>query len=175
MALPTSGPLSMSQIRTEFGGSNPVSLSQYYRGGALVPSSVANIQPTSADTTNVITESGNRFFYNLSSPLYYAQVIFYTEFGLAEFSLYWNNTLIDSGVTDWTQISDIDTSVTYNGTTYFRTIADQDFAQDPEFPPTETFWFGVRRETGTVSVNELVPTSPNTIKIGDFYGAKKSL
>lgn len=36
MVLPSSGQLSMSQIRDEFGGSNPVSLSQYYRGGSLV-------------------------------------------------------------------------------------------------------------------------------------------
>jgi hypothetical protein len=36
MVLPSSGQLSMSQIRDEFGGSNPVSLSQYYRGGSRV-------------------------------------------------------------------------------------------------------------------------------------------
>lgn len=38
MALPPSGPLSLSQIRDEFGGGNPVSLSQYYAGGGRVPS-----------------------------------------------------------------------------------------------------------------------------------------
>jgi hypothetical protein len=38
MALPTSGPLTLSQIQTEFGGSNPISLSEYYAGGANVPS-----------------------------------------------------------------------------------------------------------------------------------------
>ena len=37
MALPTSGPLSLSDIQTEFGGSNPISLSEYYAGGANVP------------------------------------------------------------------------------------------------------------------------------------------
>lgn len=36
MALPTSGPLSLSDIQTEFGGSNPISLSEYYAGGAYV-------------------------------------------------------------------------------------------------------------------------------------------
>jgi len=35
MVLPTTN-LSMAQIRDEFGGSNPVSLNQYYRGGARV-------------------------------------------------------------------------------------------------------------------------------------------
>lgn len=38
MALPTSGPLSLSDIQGEFGGSNPISLSEYYAGGGLVPS-----------------------------------------------------------------------------------------------------------------------------------------
>ena len=36
MALPSSGPLSLSDIQTEFGGSNPISLSEYYAGGGLV-------------------------------------------------------------------------------------------------------------------------------------------
>lgn len=36
MALPSSGPLSLSDIQTEFGGSNPISLSEYYAGGAYV-------------------------------------------------------------------------------------------------------------------------------------------
>jgi hypothetical protein len=38
MTIPSSGPLSLSDIQTEFGGSNPISLSEYYAGGANVPS-----------------------------------------------------------------------------------------------------------------------------------------
>lgn len=37
MTLPSSGPLSLADIQTEFGGSNPISLSEYYAGGAYVP------------------------------------------------------------------------------------------------------------------------------------------
>lgn len=37
MTLPTSGPLSLNDIQTEFGGSNPISLNEYYAGGANVP------------------------------------------------------------------------------------------------------------------------------------------
>lgn len=37
MTLPSSGPLSLNDIQTEFGGSNPISLSEYYAGGAYVP------------------------------------------------------------------------------------------------------------------------------------------
>ena len=37
MTLPNSGALSFSQIQGEFGGSNPIGLNEYYRGGPIVP------------------------------------------------------------------------------------------------------------------------------------------
>lgn len=46
MALPPSGPLSLSQIQGEFGGSNPISLSEYYRGGGFVTNNNTSV-PTS--------------------------------------------------------------------------------------------------------------------------------
>jgi hypothetical protein len=36
MALPLTGPISLTDIQTEFGGTNPVSLSEYYKGGTYV-------------------------------------------------------------------------------------------------------------------------------------------
>ena len=48
MALPSSGTITIDMIRAEFGGSTPVSISQYYRGGGLVPNvSQNNAIPTS--------------------------------------------------------------------------------------------------------------------------------
>lgn len=37
-ALQSSGAITLAQIQTEFGGSNPISMSEYYRGGSYVPS-----------------------------------------------------------------------------------------------------------------------------------------
>jgi hypothetical protein len=37
MTLPSSGPLTLADIQTEFGGANPISLSEYYAGGTYVP------------------------------------------------------------------------------------------------------------------------------------------
>jgi hypothetical protein len=51
MTLPTSGPLSLSNIQTEFGGSNPISLSEYYAGGGLVP-------PGTSGTNGPVPSSG---------------------------------------------------------------------------------------------------------------------
>jgi hypothetical protein len=42
MALQTSGPISLNDIQAEFGGSAPTSITEYYRGGSLVPDTVAN-------------------------------------------------------------------------------------------------------------------------------------
>lgn len=83
MALPLSGPLSLANIQTEFGGTNPISLSEYYRGGALVANGIpqnANIATSGeinigsfygAQTafvfTSVITANTNN--YNLTTRL----------------------------------------------------------------------------------------------------------
>jgi len=42
MALPSSGVLTLNDIQTEFGGTNPIDLSDYYRGGGLVPDTALN-------------------------------------------------------------------------------------------------------------------------------------
>lgn len=182
MPLPTSGALSMSQIRDEFGGTNPVSLSQYYRGGALVPSSVANIEPISSNTDNVVTNATDgaaRFFWN--ENVYHVKVILDLNASTWFFEIVWNSSTIASGVIgsfpgDFSDIQSIPNSSVEGSSTYFReTGTERKFEnlQDDQ-EDTETFWFGVRRETGTVTVNSSVPTS-GTIKISDFYGAKKTL
>lgn len=48
MALPSSGTITWEMIRAEFGGGYPIYMSQYYRGGGLVPNTAANAAiPTS--------------------------------------------------------------------------------------------------------------------------------
>lgn len=42
MTLKTSGPLSFSELQDEFGGSNPISLSEYRQGGTYVPTGTTN-------------------------------------------------------------------------------------------------------------------------------------
>ena len=37
MTLASSGTLTLNDIQGEFGGSNPIGLNEYYRGGSLVP------------------------------------------------------------------------------------------------------------------------------------------
>ena len=52
MAIQTSGAITLSDIQTEFGGSNPISLSEYYAGGSYVPSGTSGTNgavPTSGE------------------------------------------------------------------------------------------------------------------------------
>jgi len=41
MPVPSSGEVKFSKLQAEFGGSHPISLSEYYKGGTLIPSDVA--------------------------------------------------------------------------------------------------------------------------------------
>ena len=90
MAIPSSGEIKISEIATEFGDSAPNSMSEYYRGGGLVPDSPANAGvPTSGQIAVAdfygaqnrasipLTISANTQNYNLftqanASPLYVA-------------------------------------------------------------------------------------------------------
>lgn len=58
MAIPATGPVSLAQIQAEFGGDIPISLSEYYRNGALTTSNNTSVATGSAGTT--ITMSGFR-------------------------------------------------------------------------------------------------------------------
>jgi hypothetical protein len=66
MPLPSSGPLSLNDIQTEFGGTNPISLSEYYAGGANVPAGTTG-------TFGAVPSSGTisiRNFYGTSKIVY---------------------------------------------------------------------------------------------------------
>ena len=62
MTLQASGLIKFSDIQNEFGGTNPISLSEYVRGGGLVPDAAEN---SSIPTTNSNIQMSD--FYNTSS------------------------------------------------------------------------------------------------------------
>jgi len=76
MTLPASGPLSLADIQTEFGGSNPISMNEYYRGGAFVTAnntgvptsgviSVNNFYGTTRRIAIPLTISSNAYNYDV--------------------------------------------------------------------------------------------------------------
>ena len=62
MAIKSSGSLALSEIQTEFTGANPISLSEYYRGGAYVPNFTTSVN-SNVSTSGAISASK---FYNTS-------------------------------------------------------------------------------------------------------------
>jgi hypothetical protein len=86
MAIPASGTLTFAQIQTEFGGSNPIGLNEYYRGGAYVP----NIPANSAIPTSGAIALSN--FYNSTGVFYFTWFITGTG---GNFNL--NNTMLANG------------------------------------------------------------------------------
>jgi hypothetical protein len=74
MALPASGPLAFTNIQTEFGGTNPIGLNEYYRGGAYVPvsSSTTTIPSSGTIAANNFYGTSKRIDIPLSigSPTY---------------------------------------------------------------------------------------------------------
>ena len=74
MALPASGPLAFTNIQTEFGGTNPIGLNEYYRGGPFVPvsTSTATIPSSGTIAANNFYGTANRINVPLTigSPVY---------------------------------------------------------------------------------------------------------
>lgn len=97
MALPSSGALSLNDIQTEFGGSNPISLSEYYAGGGRVPAGMSGTYgavPSSGTisirdfygTTQVTISLTDQTIYTSNVPTVY---LYYTltSGGQAQYSL----------------------------------------------------------------------------------------
>ena len=61
MALQSSGAIKLSEIQTEFGGSNPISLSEYYAADVGVPASgeiaIADFYGTSSALNVTVTQA----------------------------------------------------------------------------------------------------------------------
>ena len=65
MTLPSSGSLSFQSIQGEFGGSNPIGINEYYRGGGLVP----NHSNTSSIPTSGTIDVQDFYGTSVTSPL----------------------------------------------------------------------------------------------------------
>ena len=143
MTLQTSGAISLSQVQSEFGGSNPISMSEYYRGGSFVGS----------------IGSYSSYQYDLTTPDRYYWV--FNDQGGNDTSIFWNNVVV----------SNFDgnagtTSHTIGGFEYNRGTLQ---LQEGGYPvPLARFYQVRRRATG---INTSVPTS-GTISMDDFYGGQ---
>lgn len=72
MTLQTTGAISLSNIQTEFGGSNPISLNEYYAGGGYVPAGTSGVPSSGTISINQFYGKSNVFNFNptISSSTY---------------------------------------------------------------------------------------------------------
>ena len=67
MALQSSGAISLNDIQTEFGGTNPISMSEYYRGGSFVTDNNTGVPTSGTISINNFYGAVNQFSYTFSS------------------------------------------------------------------------------------------------------------
>jgi hypothetical protein len=144
MPLQTSGEISLAQVQSEFGGSNPIEMAEYYRGGSFVPSTLAG--------------AWSAYQGSLNTPVYYWS--YDSSSGVAE--IYWNGAYVatppssstthTAGGFEYQQGSIFDSLNTKSGSISF---------------------YQVRRRTPSESVNTSIPTS-GTISMSNFYGGRKT-
>ena len=100
MTLPGSGPLSLTGIQTEFGGANPISLSEYYRDGAYVTPNNTSVPTAGAISTSFFYNAVRQFEFTISTSVQEA------DLRVLALAAGWDGTApivanVDSGVYLW--------------------------------------------------------------------------
>ena len=67
MAVPASGTVSLDDIQTEFGGTNPVSLSEYYRDGTYVTSNNTGVPTSGAVSVSEFYGAIKQFIFTITA------------------------------------------------------------------------------------------------------------
>ena len=151
MTLQSSGAISLTQVQTEYGGSNPISFSEYIRNGTYV---------------NVYEETQQFQWFLSTSPYYFWS----RNVGNSVDSIYYanSNNVVATSSSDFTYNS---TEVTIGNYTYLR----GDYVNRWYYYGGTTIdrWKIKRKYSG--SANNNIPTSASNIGMNDFYGGEGSL
>jgi len=157
--LHTSGAISLSQLQSHFGGSNPISMGEYYRNASYVPS-IYTVTTTTTITTSQ-PASGSYFVAYNGTTGYEWRVV-----GLTPVThIYWN------GATITTSGSATATSYTSGGWTYYRSTyerTDYTLVRYRIYRQQTT----TTTSTNTTNINTGIPTS-GMISMSQFYGGQK--
>ena len=146
MALQGSGQISFLDLQNEFGGSNPIGINEYYRGGSYVPTT--------------ITGSYSSYQWNINT-------YFWRVYGSNTITIEWNNTVVYTT----TSGSGSTTDVTTGGYDYNRGTLQYSSGGGKGGEPY--LWHQVRRRSASETVNTGIPAS-GTIDMADFYNGRNS-
>jgi hypothetical protein len=165
MALQTTGEISLANLQTVFGGANPISLSEYYKGGVYVPSEVANY----------VTEGPSYDWQN-----HFEQRTPYVC-GYQGWHIKWRGVVIHQ---DYRVEAKAPASYTIGGATYIRG-AQREFKESgapgwvcggpPEAPAFLSDQWEITKRTGAAPtpVNAGIPTTGQT-SLAHYYGGTKT-
>ena len=161
MALQTSGAISFSQMQTEFGGANPISLSEYYKNGSYVPSTVGG----AAGSWNSYTTNTN-YYYNMQNI---------TNIGVNYWVVYANGS--QTAVGDFLTL-DSNGRVVIGSYEYERAATAYTFyvpSGKTSAGQNSYFSYHYRRRTAatSVTVNASIPTS-GVISMNNMYGGRNT-
>ena len=166
MALQASGQISLSQIQTEFTGANPIGVSEYYKDGIYVPSTLGGPAGTWSSYLNTWTANGSRtyawevevFGNFIFLRLWWAGVEIYNSYA--------------EGIFDETQINGV---TDLGGTAYdYGRGSTYTYIQGAKAEPNH-YMYPIRRRTSETSetVNAGIPAS-GQIGLSQFYGGRKT-
>ena len=145
MALQTTGTISFLDLQDEFGGSNPIAISEYYRGGAYVPTTV----------------TGSYTSYQFSISAYH-----WLTYGNTV-TIEWNNSVVYTT----TSGNPSTTSLTTGGYDYNRGTLQ--YTSGGGKGGTPVYNYQVRRRSSSETVNTGIPSS-GAIDMADFYGGRNT-
>ena len=166
MTLQTTGQISLSQIQSEYGGSNPIGMSEYIKGGTNVPTttgSAAGAWSSYTRTSSVWNASGGTFTSIGTDWVTY-------DLGAA----YGNQRVMWAGVSlgPILQNSTGTTITATDGYEYQKgTLGAVLHFGNKSFPATVRS-YSIRRRTAATSVaaNPNVPTSATNLGMSKYYG-----
>jgi hypothetical protein len=173
MALPSSGPLTLAQIQSEFGGTNPIGLNEYYAGGANVPAGTTGTYgavPSSGaisirnfyGTSDVVISITDQYIQDISGGFRSATAGYrLTSAGLAQVLVNITYTTVETWCTPTSEAGNYEVLATLvSGNTPSGTLGSwvalstsQEWALSRNVPQNASCIFTVQiRRTGTVTV-----------------------
>ena len=161
MALQTSGAISFSQMQSEFGGANPISLSEYYKNGSYVPSTVGG----AAGSWGSYTTSAN-YFYNMHN-ISNIGVNYWVVYANGSTTAVGTNLTLDSN--NRVVIGSYEYERAATAHTFYVPSGKTSAGQDSYY----SYHYRKRTASTSVTVNANIPTS-GVISMNNMYGGRKT-
>ena len=161
MALQSTGQIKSSQIQTEFGGANPISLGEYYKNGSYVPSTVGG----AAGAWGSYTTSTN-YWYNMQN-IQNTGVNYWEVFANGSTTALGTNLTLDSN--NRVVIGSYEYERAASAYTFFVPSGKNQQGQDSYY----SYHYRKRTVATQVTVNTNIPTS-GMISMSNMYGGRNT-